>query len=471
MWDNEMLLKACKHQRQLEAKCKSYSKKRFSTLQSSCSSPGFVESEVGGEVLYDSVVSSPSSMDPGPSASQFTNFLGMAGVNKPTTLREVKEVVEEAVPNYLSVAAPPLVTAVTSGAPPTPGDRELTLVRQVGSVGEGRSPVGYTGLPHSPSAECIGFQGSGVPVQVTTDISLGGKFRANDSGLGDDIAPSPAKKAKRVAKDLTERIKRSQAECSSSDRGIVASLVHVTTQPHPPRCDGRQASATPPARERSAEVAAVQEEGNWAAQGSVAPWHPNVGELVRPHPPASRLDDDPDPLHQTCDPRHATHENLYQTSEEEEQHTVSELSDFLKLANFIYDQFGEAKGVRETRHDRVPGPGQEDFVLPQERDTFIPFCWLRPLTNSARLVDQWVADRLCDGNTAALPYTRRPKKKWYVVSDDDSKGKGAVVNPSLAHFLPRNASNIRPNISATDLLHLEEAVHGIREMQNFQFWI
>ncbi|MPC92652.1 hypothetical protein E2C01_087754 [Portunus trituberculatus] len=49
----------------------------------------------------------------------------MAGVNKPTTLRE--DVKEEALPNYLSVAAPPLVTAVTSGAPSTPGDRELTL--------------------------------------------------------------------------------------------------------------------------------------------------------------------------------------------------------------------------------------------------------------------------------------------------------------------------------------------------------
>ncbi|MPC92653.1 hypothetical protein E2C01_087755 [Portunus trituberculatus] len=86
----------------------------------------------------------------------------------------------------------------------------------------------------------------------------------------------------------------------------------------------------------------------------------------------SRLDDDPEPLHQTCDPLHTTHEDLYQTSEEKEQHTVSEPSD-LKLANFIYDQFGEAKGVRETRHDGAPGPGREDFVLLQERDTFIPF--------------------------------------------------------------------------------------------------
>ncbi|MPC79604.1 hypothetical protein E2C01_074140 [Portunus trituberculatus] len=193
--------------------------------------------------------------------------------------------------------------------------------------------------------------------------------------------------------------------------------------------------------------------------------------MASQHPPVSRLDDDPEPLHQTCDPWHATHEDLYQTSEEEEQHTVSEPSDFLKLGNFIYDQFGEAKGVRETRHDHAPGPGQEDFVLLQERDTFIPFCWSCPLTNSARLVDQWVADCLRHGNTAALPYTRRPKRKWYVVSDDNSKGKGAVVNPSLAHFLPRNASDICPNMSATDLLHLEEAVHDIRELQNFQFWM
>ncbi|MPC78790.1 hypothetical protein E2C01_073287 [Portunus trituberculatus] len=65
----------------------------------------------------------------------------MAGVNKPTTLREVKEVVEEAVPNYLLVAAPPLVTAITSSASPTPGNRELMLVRQVGSVRDGRQRV------------------------------------------------------------------------------------------------------------------------------------------------------------------------------------------------------------------------------------------------------------------------------------------------------------------------------------------
>ena len=71
----------------------------------------------------------------------------------------------------------------------------------------------------------------------------------------------------------------------------------------------------------------------------------------------------------------------------------------------------------------------------------------------------------------ALPYTHRPRRKWYLVSGDDSKGKGAVVNPSLAHFLPRKASDIRPNMSATDLLHLEEAVRGIREVQNFQFWM
>ncbi|XP_045132184.1 uncharacterized protein LOC123516648 [Portunus trituberculatus] len=73
-WDNETLLKACKHQRQLEAKRKSYSKKRSSALHSSCSSPGFLDSEVGGEVLDDSVVSSPSNMDPGPSASQLPQW-------------------------------------------------------------------------------------------------------------------------------------------------------------------------------------------------------------------------------------------------------------------------------------------------------------------------------------------------------------------------------------------------------------
>lgn len=92
-----------------------------------------------------------------------------------------------------------------------------------------------------------------------------------------------------------------------------------------------------------------------------------------------------------------------------------------KLVSFIYDQFGDAKGVHETQHNQAPGPGLEDFVLQQERDSFIPFHWSCPLTNAAHLVDQWVGDRLHVGHTVALPYTRRPKRKWYVVSDDASK--------------------------------------------------
>ncbi|MPC81142.1 hypothetical protein E2C01_075743 [Portunus trituberculatus] len=320
--------------------------------------------------------------------SQFTNFLGMAGVNKPTTLREVvKEVIEEAVPNYLSVAAPPLVTVVTSGAPPTPGDRELMPVATM---------TVFLYRLRLTSHWVVSFVRTTAVWETISHLLLPRKPREWLRILQDEL--STHELSAHLVTEVSLRVWS----------------MSVTMQPHLSRCDGGQTSATPPARERSTEVVAVQvthaphclvdgqasadchmgschntrsvsthstlpalEEGNWAAQGSVAPWHPNVGESVRPHPPASRLDDDPDPLHQTCDPRHATHEDLYQISEEEEQHTVSEPSDFLKLANFIYDKFGEAKGVRETRHDRAPGPGQEDFVLLQETPSY-PFAGRAP---------------------------------------------------------------------------------------------
>lgn len=51
-------------------------------------------------------------------------------------------------------------------------------------------------------------------------------------------------------------------------------------------------------------------------------------------------------------PPAVTHEDFFQSSaEEEKQYMVNEPSDFLKLANFIYNQFWEAKGVLETLHD------------------------------------------------------------------------------------------------------------------------
>lgn len=104
-------------------------------------------------------------------------------------------------------------------------------------------------------------------------------------------------------------------------------------------------------------------EGNCAAHGSLASWHPNVCEPLFPHPPTSRLGDKLDSFPQTCAPHPASHEHFYQTSGEEEQHLVSEFSDFLKLTSYIYDQFGDAKGTCEKHHDRPPWPGQENFVL------------------------------------------------------------------------------------------------------------
>ena len=107
-------------------------------------------------------------------------------------------------------------------------------------------------------------------------------------------------------------------------------------------------------------------------------------------------------------------------------------------------------------------------ILPR----FVLFLSLVASTDVAvRFVDRWVYDHLRSGNSATLPYARRTKRKWYEVSDSVIRGKGSMVNPSLAHFLPRNTSDPRPSLSGSDLLHLEEAVRGIREMQNFQFWM
>ncbi|MPC57447.1 hypothetical protein E2C01_051427 [Portunus trituberculatus] len=59
-------------------------------------------------------------------------------------------------------------------------------------------------------------------------------------------------------------------------------------------------------------------------------------------------------------------------------------------------------------------------------------------------MDRCVSDRLRARSSATLLYTRRGKQKAYVVSDDDQKRKGSVVNPSLAPFLPRNSSDVHP---------------------------
>ena len=93
------------------------------------------------------------------------------------------------------------------------------------------------------------------------------------------------------------------------------------------------------------------------------------------------------------------------------------------------------------------------------------------MTNSVKFVDKLVSDRVRAGRSAVLPYTRRQRRRCYDVSDDAQKGKGSLLNPSMASSLPRNTTDLRCSISTNDMLHLEEAIRGIREIQNFQFWI
>ncbi|MPC49744.1 hypothetical protein E2C01_043556 [Portunus trituberculatus] len=99
-------------------------------------------------------------MDPGPSASQvvapppagvqeqltsvlsiisqFASCLGLSGTAQPACLKDVvKEVVEKTVP-------PPLLTAVTSGTPPSPDAPPLIDMSQVGVASEGRLAAGVT---------------------------------------------------------------------------------------------------------------------------------------------------------------------------------------------------------------------------------------------------------------------------------------------------------------------------------------
>ena len=40
----------------------------------------------------------------------------------------------------------------------------------------------------------------------------------------------------------------------------------------------------------------------------------------------------------------------------------TESSNFVKLANFMYSQFEDSKGVEDDFHEPSPGPGQEDFM-------------------------------------------------------------------------------------------------------------
>ena len=159
-------------------------------------------------------------------------------------------------------------------------------------------------------------------------------------------------------------------------------MVHVTTLLHPPRSEGGQASAA-----REVEVASMiyvshassppsSVDGLVSAGCCMVPDHSILSvathsispvmeggnpEPQPPYPPASPLDDEFD----SRAPQSTTH-SCHLSAAEEDQYTDNEPSDFLKLAGCIYNQFGGAKGIRETRHDRAPGQGKENFI-PQRR--------------------------------------------------------------------------------------------------------
>ncbi|MPC54649.1 hypothetical protein E2C01_048572 [Portunus trituberculatus] len=118
----------------------------------------------------------------------------MTGVNKPTTLREViKEEVEEIVqlPNHLLVTGSSLLTMVIPSTSPTPGNRVLALVRQVGLCRLGRDS--YQLVIRDPSiplrsVDCLGLQGLGnyyksVPLRDVTGSPLKKEFCVNSSHL------------------------------------------------------------------------------------------------------------------------------------------------------------------------------------------------------------------------------------------------------------------------------------------------
>ncbi|MPC64140.1 hypothetical protein E2C01_058252 [Portunus trituberculatus] len=341
--------------------------------------------------------------------SQFASFLELSGTAQPECLKDVvKEVVEETVvrelPNFVLVSAPPpLSTAVTSGAPPSPDVPPLIYMSQVGVAGEGRLAAGVT-LHSSPSL-------------VNLD-RLAGSMPQVNSGSGH-------KQQGKEPKDLKGRNKHSRLQDPAHSEHV-AQHGSVTSYDEPRPLDSHDSWL-------GDEVSSPQSLRN--------SWQGSDG----------RSQDS--------------------SAGEDEQQPERDSSDFLTLANFVYDQFPESKGVREDFCERSPGPGQEDFLQQKGRDSFTPFRWSRPLLNLAQFVDRCVSDRLHAGSSATLPHTRRGKRKAYVVSDDDQKRKGSVVNPSLAPFLPQNFSDIRPPCSGSDLLHLEEAVRGIREIQNFQFWV
>ena len=173
-WEESVVLTAYQHQLSLEAERKSHSKFHMKghvqsvpsvqSLSSTsglgvCAAPQAAVEE--GELSDCSLHPSHSGVDPGPSASQvdsapagdmqgqmsnvlrvmsqFATFLGMSGASSPTTLKEVvrgvvKEAVVDEVANYLSVSAPPLSAAVTSGAPPST-DRKQLICYEAGRFG------------------------------------------------------------------------------------------------------------------------------------------------------------------------------------------------------------------------------------------------------------------------------------------------------------------------------------------------
>ena len=540
------MLSAYQHQLSLEAERRSYGKFRKNTtvqpvpvVQSVSPTSAVAMSVAPPHTLEDGDVSGGSlhaGLDPGPSASQvnstpagdmqeqmsnvlrvmsqFATFLGMSGTSKPTTLKEVvqgvvKETVIDEVANYLSVSAPPLPTAVTSGAPPSTDHKQLIVVKQVGLAGEGRLAAG-TSMDPTPSLASVGvvdFQDS-VGLDPVQPHVVPTPHHSVPSGVGkrpsgEEGGHPPTKLSRLDPKDLHGRVKHSQTATQAHGVSLPreSPAGGPCAMPLPPPCP-----ASPSTHQSAAQL-----------HSPVSPRLPAVRQLSIPHQPPEPLQSR-DYVHNTTLPdsqlahalafpplqpegvseapssdfRHMSGQNLARfgspppvhlsprplgdpghLSSGEDAHPTGDddSSDFVHLAQFIYSQFEDSKGSRINLRARSPGPGQEDFVPQRKVGSFTPFRWSRPMTNSAKLTDRLVSDRVHAGLSAVLPYTRRQMRRCYEVSDDAQKGKGSILNPSMARSLRRNASDLRSSISGHDMLRLEEAVRGIREIQNFQFWI
>ena len=265
------------------------------------------------------------------------SFLGMSDDSTHTNFREiVEEIVDNKFTGHASISAPPLPAGVTSLALPSTDTELFAQASLVGAEGEGRLAVGVT-LDPPPRVSLV------------------------SQGISDGTCSIPPRKAIRLETEPHVRWeggKRSQGGMTGFER-----VTHMSCLC--PTCDGVVAPAlraddslpTPPTLDDQAT---------------------RRDDVTIPHPHLSSDQRHTVRVDQTCtqqagdaaNPRQSlTQESVMSISssnEEEEKRKELEgegvASDLLKLSQFIFDQFSDARG--ETVHcRRAAGPAEEDFVV------------------------------------------------------------------------------------------------------------